>query len=161
MTDLATIAPAFVDMAHRIVWCTVATVSPDGRPVTRVLHPIWEWDDTALTGWILTSPKSLKATHLAANPEVSLTYWASNQDTCSAECSTSWDDTPELKEAGWRRFADGPAPVGYEPSLIAAWTSPEAPEFGVLRLRPRALRLMPGSMMTKGIGEILTWRASD
>ena len=23
MSDLATVAPAFVDMAHRIVWCTV------------------------------------------------------------------------------------------------------------------------------------------
>jgi hypothetical protein len=160
MTDLSKIAPAFVEMAHRIVWCTVATVSPQGRPWTRVLHPIWEWDGTALTGWIMTSPKSLKAKHLAVTPEVSLTYWTQNQDTCSAECSTSWDDTPEGREAGWRRFAEGPQPVGYEPSLIPGWTSPEVPEFGVLRLRPHALRLLPGTVMTGGTGEFLTWRAS-
>ncbi len=28
MAELAEIAPAFVDMAHRIVWATVATVDP-------------------------------------------------------------------------------------------------------------------------------------
>ena len=26
MQDLATVAPAFIEMAHRIVWCTAATV---------------------------------------------------------------------------------------------------------------------------------------
>ena len=50
MDPLADVAPAFVEMAHRIVWCTVATTGADGRPHTRVLHPIWEWDGTALTG---------------------------------------------------------------------------------------------------------------
>ena len=35
MTDLATVAPAFVEMAHRIVWCTVATTGADGRPAPR------------------------------------------------------------------------------------------------------------------------------
>ena len=29
--DLARVAPAFVEMAHRIVWATVATVDPQGR----------------------------------------------------------------------------------------------------------------------------------
>lgn len=159
MTELATIAPAFRDMAHRIVWCTVATVAPDGSPRTRVLHPIWEWDGATLTGWIATSPISLKAQHLDAEPRISLTYWEPSQDTCSAECVTSWDDTPELREEGWRRFADGPEPVGYDPSVIPPWTSPEAPGFGILRLEPFRLRLMPGSMMTQGAGDVLTWSA--
>lgn len=44
MADLATIAPAFVDMAHTIVGANVATVDPDGRPRSRVLHPLWTWD---------------------------------------------------------------------------------------------------------------------
>jgi hypothetical protein len=159
MTELSTIAPSFIDMAHRIVWCVVGTTAPDGSPRTRVLHPIWEWDGTQLTGWIATSPQSLKAKHLDANPQISLTYWAPNQDTCSAECTTSWDDTPELREEGWRRFAGGPEPVGYDPSLIPQWTSPEAPEFGILRLRPTRLRVMPGTVMTAGEGELLTWSA--
>jgi hypothetical protein len=40
--SLETVAPAFVETAHRIVWCTVATVDGRGRPRTRILHPIWE-----------------------------------------------------------------------------------------------------------------------
>jgi hypothetical protein len=40
MPDLATVAPAFVEMAHRIVWATVGTVDPAGRPRSRVLHPL-------------------------------------------------------------------------------------------------------------------------
>lgn len=159
MTELSTIAPAFRDMAHRIVWCTVGTVAPDGSPRTRVLHPIWEWDGTSLTGWIATSPNSLKAKHLDVKPQISLTYWDATQDTCSAECTTSWDDTPEGREEGWRRFAEGPEPVGYLPSLIPIWPSPDAPEFGILRLQPHRLRVMPGTMMTAGTGELLTWSA--
>jgi hypothetical protein len=160
MTELSSVAPAFVDMAHRVVWCVAATVSPDGHPRTRVLHPIWEWDGEALTGWIATSPRSMKATHLAATPEISLTYWAPDQDTCSAECATSWDDSAELRAEGWRRFAEGPEPVGYDPSLIPQWTSPGSPDFGILRLRPHRLRVMPGTLMTAGHGELLTWHAT-
>jgi hypothetical protein len=51
-----------------------------------------------------------------------------------------------------------PKPVGYDPSIIPQWTSPQAPELGVLRLEPRALRVMPGTVMTKGEGALLTWR---
>ena len=32
MSLFADAAPAFVEMAHRIVWCTVATVDSHGRP---------------------------------------------------------------------------------------------------------------------------------
>ncbi len=157
MSSLTEIAPAFVEMAHRIVWCTVATVDARGRPRTRVLHPIWAWDGTGLTGWIATSPRSPKARDLAGQPRVALTYWDPSHDTCSAECLTTWDDTPELRTEGWRRFAEGPAPVGYDPSVIPQWTSPEADEFGILRLTPERLRVMPGTVMTAGQGELLTW----
>jgi hypothetical protein len=56
--QLSTVAPRFVEMAHRIVWCVAATTDTAGRPRTRVLHPIWEWDGQSLTGWIATSPNS-------------------------------------------------------------------------------------------------------
>lgn len=158
MTELSTIAPAFVDMAHRIVWCTVATTGVDGHPNTRVLHPIWEWDGTRLTGWIATSPLSPKAADLTHLPAVSLTYWDATHDTCTADCDTEWDSTPELRQAGWDRFAHGPAPVGYDPSIIPPWTSPEAEAFGILRLHPTRLRVMPGTVMLQGQGELLTWR---
>ena len=160
MQDLDTVAPAFVEMAHRIVWCVVATTDPTGRPATRVLHPIWEWDGTELTGWIATSPLSPKAAHLAAMPEVSLTYWSPEQDTCTADCRTEWDTTDELRRTGWDRFAHGPQPVGYDPSIIPGWDTPDSPGFGVLRLHPVRLRVMPGSVLLQGEGAVLTWRGS-
>jgi hypothetical protein len=157
--SLETVAPAFVETAHRIVWCTVATVDGRGRPRTRILHPIWEWDGTELTGWIATSPNSPKAGDLAIQPEVSLTYWDPSHDVATADCTTEWDDRDELRAEGWRRFAEGPAPVGYDPSIIPQWDDPTSPEFGILRLHPHALRVMPGSFMMAGEGELLTWRA--
>jgi len=158
MSELADVAPAFVEMAHRIVWCVVATTDTKGNPSTRVLHPVWEWDGAELTGWIATSPNSPKAAHLAANAGISLTYWHPDQDTATAACHTSWDDTEEGRQAGWDRFLLAPEPVGYDPRIIPQWTSPTAPEFGVLRLRPTSLRVMPGSLMTAGIGVPSIWR---
>ncbi|MFV0523436.1 MAG: pyridoxamine 5'-phosphate oxidase family protein [Acidimicrobiales bacterium] len=157
MNDLSAVAPVFVDMAHRIVWCTVATIDPSGRPRTRVLHPIWEWDGDRLTGWVATSPHSPKARDLAGHPEVSVTYWDPSQDTCTADCYVEWEVSPEERRAGWDRFANGPSPVGYDPSVIPQWTGPDAPDFGVLRLEPHRLRVMPGSMMKTGEGELLAW----
>ena len=146
-------------MAHTIVWASVATVDAEGRPRSRVLHPIWEWDGEALTGWIATSPQSPKARDLAEQPDISLTYWDPTHDTATADCTTSWDETPELRQAGWDRFANGPEPVGYDPSIIPFWPDPQVPDFGVLRLEPTKVRVMPGTMMTKGEGAVLTWRA--
>ncbi|MET0661862.1 MAG: pyridoxamine 5'-phosphate oxidase family protein [Ilumatobacteraceae bacterium] len=159
MHPLDTVAPAFVDMAHRIVWCVAATTGADGGPHTRVLHPIWEWRDGTLTGWIATSPASPKAADLSATPKLSLTYWAPNHDTCTADCDAVFDTDPAARTAGWRRFADGPSPVGYDPSIIPGWTSPESPDFGILRLTPHRLRVMPGTVMLQGQGEPLIWRA--
>lgn len=158
--DLDAVAPAFVEMAHRIVWCVAGTVDTDGHPTTRVLHPVWEWDGEQLTGWIATSPLSPKAEHLERAPWISLTYWSPDQDTCTADCATTWDDTPELRRAGWQRFVDAPEPVGYDPSIIPGWSSPDEPAFGVLRVQPHRLRLMPGSLLMRGEGELLRWHAS-
>jgi hypothetical protein len=159
MTELADVAPAFVEMAHRIVWCTVATVAADGSPRTRILHPIWEWDGRRLTGWIATSPQSPKADDLTVQPAISLTYWDPTHDTCTASCDTAWETTEEERRAGWDRFANGPAPVGYDPSIIPPWTGPTASAFGILRLEPTRLRVMPGSVMLRGQGEVRTWRS--
>ena len=158
MSTLEETAPAFVEMAHRIVWCTVATVGADGTPSTRILHPVWEWDGSALTGWIATSPRSPKAKDLAEHPTVSLTYWDPTHDTCTAVCRTAWESSPEERQVGWDRFVNAPAPVGYVPSIIPQWPTPEAPEFGILRLEPTVLRLMDGSLMLQGDGRLFSWR---
>ena len=90
MTTLGQIAPAFVGLAHSIVWASAATVDANGRPRSRVLHPIWEWDGTDIFGWIATVPSPVKKAHLAVHPYMSLNYWAPSHDTCSADCLVEW-----------------------------------------------------------------------
>lgn len=158
MHPLSTVAPAFVDIAHRIVWATVATTTPAGRPSTRVLHPIWEWNGSDLVGWIATAPTSPKARHLAETPYASVTYWDSSHDTCTADCEVEWLQTVDERRAIWDRFAAAPPPLGYDPRLIPAWTAPDVEAFGVIQLTPTSLRVMPGTLMLQGKGELLTWR---
>jgi hypothetical protein len=122
-----------------------------------VLHPIWEFDGTSLTGWIATSPQSPKADDLANCAAVSLTYWDATHDVATADCATTWELDHESRLAGWKRFAEGPQPVGYDPSIIPGWTDPDAAAFGILRLDPTALRVMPGTVMLRGEGRVLTW----
>ena len=119
-------------------------------------HPL----STVAPEFVATSPRSPKAADLVATPAVSLTYWAPTQDTCTADCRAVWETSDEQRRAGWERFANGPAPVRYTPSVVPAWTSPEAPAFGILRLEPDRLRVMPGTVMLKREGELLTWRRS-
>lgn len=75
MQSLAETAPAFVEMAHSIVWCSAATVDAQQRPWSRVLHPIWQWDGESLTGWIATGPTPIKRAHLEHSAHISLNYW--------------------------------------------------------------------------------------
>ncbi len=159
MDELDVTGPAFLEMAHRIVWCTVATADPDGGPRTRILHPIWEWNDASLTGWIATAPTGVKTRALEADPRISLTYWDPTQDTCTADCRAEWIDADDRQEL-WTRFAEGPEPVGYDPAIIEPWADgPQSPGFSGWKLDPYRLRVMPGSAMLDGQG-LLTWRAA-
>jgi hypothetical protein len=160
MTDLATTAPAFVEMAHRIVWASAATVGPDGRPRSRILHPYWQWDGTSLHGWIATGPTPIKVAHLERSPYVSLNYWSPDHDTCSADCTATWAFDDETRTMVWDLFEQAPAPVGYDPAIVPAWAGgPTSPAFAALRVEPYRLRVMPGTMMLGGSGQILRWRA--
>jgi hypothetical protein len=158
VTPLDRIAPSFVDMAHSIVWASVTTVDRDGRPRSRILHPIWEWDGTDLIGWVATVPSPVKRAHLHAHPEVAVSYWTINQDTCSAECAAQLYTDDDTRKSVWDKFANGPEPVGYDPFIIPMWSEgPTSEQFAALRLSPYRLRVMPGTVMTKGEGAPLTW----
>ena len=158
-STLAEVAPAFVAMAHRIVWCSVATVDARKRPRSRILHPIWQWEDGELTGWIATGPTPMKRAHLDNSPHVSCNYWAENHDTCVAECQAEWQFDLADRERVWNLFKSSPPPVGYDPAMIPAWEGPDSPAFAVLRLSPWRLRVMPGTAMLTGQGKVLTWTA--
>ena len=159
MSELAKTAPAFVEMAHQIVWASVATVDKNGRPRSRVLHPIWQWDGQQLVGWIATGPTAVKRAHLAHSPHMSINYWTATQDTCVAECKASWAFDDETRTMFWNLFLNAPEPVGYDPKIIPAWTSPTVDAFAAVRLEPWRLRVMPGTVMAGQGGELLTWQA--
>ena len=115
-------ADAFVAMAHRIVWASVATVDRLGRPRSRVLHPYWQRDGelgAGLVGVIATSPTPIKRTHLEAHPYVSVNYWASDHDTCTAECTAEWlldDEQPHPRCGTCSRSAPGAGRLRPRPS---------------------------------------------
>ena len=160
MATLADTAERFVEMAHSIVWASAATVDSHNRPRSRVLHPLWEWDGTALVGWIGVGRTPVKEADIAAHPYVSLNYWSPTQSTCSAECEVAWVLDDDGRRTVWDRFKSAPAPVGYDPAIIPQWRDgPTAPGFAAWRLTPYRLRVMPGSVLTQGVGDILTWRA--
>ena len=159
MQDLETVAPAFVEMAHQIVWCSAASVDRRGRPRSRILHPMWQWQDGELVGWIATGPTPLKRAHLDNSPYLSLNYWAPSQDTCVAECRTRWFFDDETCEQVWESFKSTPPPVGYDPGIIPAWDGPTSDTFAALRVEPWRLRVFPGTVLLQGQGDVLTWQA--
>lgn len=160
MSDLSTVAPVFVEMAHRIVWCSAGTVDTAGRPRSRILHPLWLWDGTSLIGWIATGPTPVKRAHLGRSPYISLSYFAPNHDTCVADCAVEWAFDDETRTKVWDLFKNGPAPVGYDPAIVPPWSGgPTSEAFAALRLDPYRLRVFPGTVLAGGGGDVLTWRA--
>jgi hypothetical protein len=160
MNSLDNIAPAFVEMAHRIVWCTASTVTSDARPRSRLLHPLWDWDGASLTGWIATAPTKIKRADLAANPHMTCTYWHPTHDTATAECAVAWCFDIETRAAVWDKLKSAPAPVGYDPAIVPGWTAPTDDRFAVLRLTPQRLRVLPGTAMLGGGSEISRWEVA-
>ena len=157
MTPLDQIAPAFVDLAHHIVWATVSTVDGQGRPRSRILHPYWLWDSTELVGWIATGPTPLKRAHLERVPYVSVSYWSPEQDTCTAECRATLVYDDETRQRVWQMFKEAPAPVGYDPMIVPPWKDgPTSPAFAAMRLEPWRLRVHPAAAMLGG-GGVLNW----
>lgn len=58
----------------------------------------------------------------------------------------------------WDLFLHGPEPVGYDPSIIPVWDSPESEAFDVLRLDPWYLPVIPGTVLLGQGGEVRSWR---
>ena len=70
----AELAEDFLTFTADIVYCTVTTVDPAGRPRSRVMHPIFEVVDGQPRGWAVTDRSPVKTRHLAANPFVCCSY---------------------------------------------------------------------------------------
>ena len=145
---------AFVAIAHRIVWCTVATVDRRGRPRSRVVHPIWERAGDGLVGWVVTRPTALKRAHLEFSPYVSCSYWDPGHDVATAECRAEWAAEPER---AWELFRAAPPPLGYDPLTIFP-EGPAADGAAVLRLEPWRIRAADVLTLSEG-RPALVWSA--
>ena len=130
-----------------VVWCNVATVDTQGRPRSRVLHPMWEGS----TGWILTGRNSLKSKHLDDNPHVSIAYVADPFKPIYVEGIAEWVDDQVEKVKRWDWFKSTPEPYGYDPAPF--FGSADSKGFGLLKITPRLI-----SLYELG-GKIRTWKA--
>jgi hypothetical protein len=149
----------FVQIAHRIVWCTVATADRRGRPRSRVLHPYWELADGRMIGWVVTRATPLKVAHLERVPYVSCCYWDPAHDVVIADCRADWVADVETREHAWRLFRDAPPPLGHDPAQIFP-DGPGSPDSAVLRLSP--WRRDVAAAETASAGEPpLAWRGLE
>ena len=146
VVDTPTALDTFVAIAHRIVWCSLATVDRKGRPRSRVVHPIWERDGDRLVGWVVTRPTALKRAHVAHSPYVSCSYWDQAHDVAVAECRAAWAADPER---AWALFRAAPPPLGYDPLTIFP-EGPAGPGAAVLRLEPWRIRAADAASLSSG-----------
>jgi general stress protein 26 len=130
VTSFSEIEQEFIEKVHKIVWCNVATMDTKGRPRSRVLHPIWEGS----TGWIATGATSLKAKHLAQNPNVSVAYIQDPLKPVYAECTVEWINDMGEKQRLWDLFGNTPPPLGY--NLANFFSTVDNPGYGLLKLTP-------------------------
>lgn len=118
-------------IVERIIWCTVTTVAPTGSPRSRLMHPVWFWEDSTPFALVTARPTPIKVRHLAANPTVACFYWDPAHDTVAIDAIAAWLAPDERFEA-WKRIAEVPAPVGFDPAII--WPQgPDAEDCGILR----------------------------
>ena len=91
---------------------------------------------------------------------MSLNYWMPSHDTCLAECRASWVLDDEGRTFIWNLFLNAPAPVGYNPAIVPAWTTSTCDAFAGLKLEPWRLRVFP-AMALAGQGQKLVWREAN
>jgi len=137
---------AFMDRVQQAVYCTAATVDSKNRPRSRIMHPIWDGP----IGWIISWPKSHKATHLASNPAVSLTYIHDPLKPVYVDCTAVWVDDVAEKQRIWTLHQTLPPPLGFDPE--PHYGSINHPYYGLLRLTPWRIELADLH------GESLIWR---
>jgi general stress protein 26 len=135
VSSFAEIQLEFIERAHRMVWCDMATVGRDGRPRTRIVHPVWEGD----TAWMTSLRVGPKAEDINRMPYVSLAYVSDPLKPAYAECVASWVDDRDERIAIWERIAVIPQPLGYNTETM--FGSYDVLNLTMLRLDPWKIRL--------------------
>ena len=100
----------FMKRVSQAVYCNMATVDRQGRPRSRMLHPVWEGP----IGWCI-SWKTLKSKHLEHNPFVSLAYITDRDKPVYVDCLAEWADEQSEKLRIWELHRSLPPPLGFDP----------------------------------------------
>ena len=152
----------FLEFTSRIVWCTTTTVDGQGRPRSRVLHPIFRVDGGRPVGWVLTGKTPVKTAHLAANPYVACSYWSPDQNVVYVDCIASWVEDEADKQRIWDVFLHTPPPLGYGERGLSGYSpeGPRAPLFTPMRLDPWRIQVLRFEGWT-GNHVPRMWRAND
>ena len=146
-SSAAEISELAAPVVRDVVWATMATVGPDGRPRSRIVHPVLTWDDGP-KGWITSRPTALRRRHLAATPWVSLSYWSPAHDCVHIDAAADWVPAEELASV-WESIRSVPEPVGFDPASI--WPDgPTSSSFAVIALRPHRIRVALATSMAAG-----------
>jgi general stress protein 26 len=150
VSSFADLEAEFIERAHRMVWCDMATVGPDGRPRTRIVHPVWDGD----TAWMTSLRVGPKAEDIDRNPYISLAYVIDPLKPAYAECVASWVDDRDERIAIWERIAAIPEPLGYNAQIM--FGGYDVPNLTLLRLEPWKIRLtVAGDVSPRRIWEQL------
>lgn len=151
MPDVA----AFVEIAHRVVWATLATVDTRSRPRSRIVHPLWTPEPGGgLVGHITSRRSSPKSAHLRAHPYASVSYWDARHDVAVADCHASWEADPQRY---WSAFRAPDPPLGFDPAAMFAGGL-DSPDAGIIVLRPWRLRWATAAELAAG-GRPSVWRS--
>jgi general stress protein 26 len=160
-TAFADIEQDFLRFTADIVYCTVTTVDAQGRPRSRVMHPIFEVVDGEPMGWAVTDRSPVKTRHLAANPHVACSYWSPAQNTVAVDCVATWVDDIAGKQHVWDLFRLTPPPLGwgdlsaYQPGGITH------PLFQPLQLRPWRIQVLRADQVARGDFHPRSWQAGE
>ena len=139
---------------EQIVWCTLATVSPDGAPRCRIVHPIWDWDTA--TGWITSRATPLRRRHLAHQSLVSCSYWSPAHDAAFVDCRAEWVRGEDRRRV-WERCLEIDPPMGFDPTPMFPG-GPDDPGFAPMSLQPTRIRVTIAAEMSAGRPPLL-WTA--
>ena len=127
----------FFGYVQQFVYCNMATIAPNNRPRSRIVHPVWAND---ATGWILSVPDTPKTRHLAHSPYVSLAYFGHDTNhPVYLECTAAVVTEREEHLRVWEAIKHAPPPMGFDPA--PHYDSIDNPHWGVIRLEPYRIEL--------------------
>ncbi|MBP2326223.1 general stress protein 26 [Kibdelosporangium banguiense] len=140
LVRLSELVDALAEITGRIVWSTVSTTDRQGRPRTRIMHPVWRITPESVTGWIGTRRTPVKVAHLARSPWLTCSYWSPEHDAAFIDCRAEW-----AGPQAWDRLA-----TGYDPSTL--WPDgPGSPDFAALTLTPYRIQIIRGADVAAGL----------